>query len=167
MQSKKILNVVYGIYNNHDVAIGKKLIISKESENIEFTTDVTLLIRVIGNLVKNALGASDKNQAVTVGCHKEKDEIIYWIHNSTFMPEKVKLQIFKRSFSTKGKGRGLGTYSIKLLTEQYLQGKVYFGTSEEEGTTFYIKYPINIDIDKKIEKNRIKNQYVIDSRLSG
>ena len=38
------------------------------------------------------------------------------------MPDEVKAQIFERSFSTKGRGRGIGTYSIKLLTERYLEG---------------------------------------------
>jgi sensor histidine kinase regulating citrate/malate metabolism len=57
------------------------------------------------------------------------------------MPEEVKLQVFKRSFSTKGKGRGLGTYSIKLLTEKFLKGKVYFISEENFGTEFTIEIP--------------------------
>ncbi|HAL86389.1 MAG TPA: histidine kinase, partial [Deferribacteraceae bacterium] len=42
-----------------------------------------------------------------------------------------------------GKGRGLGTYSIKLLTENYLKGKVRFETRRESGTTFFIKIPFS------------------------
>lgn len=38
------------------------------------------------------------------------------------LPLLVQLQIFNRSFSTKGKGRGTGTYSMKLLTKRYLKG---------------------------------------------
>ncbi|MGO9255131.1 MAG: hypothetical protein ACLQU1_02335 [Bryobacteraceae bacterium] len=58
------------------------------------------------------------------------------------MPAKVRLQVFQRSFSTKGMGRGLGTYSIKFLTERYLQGQVSFGSVEGEGTTFMACYPL-------------------------
>jgi sensor histidine kinase regulating citrate/malate metabolism len=58
------------------------------------------------------------------------------------MPEKVKLQIFNRSFSTKGIGRGIGTYSIKLITEGYLKGIVDFESAEERGTTFTIQLPL-------------------------
>jgi sensor histidine kinase regulating citrate/malate metabolism len=49
------------------------------------------------------------------------------------------MQLFQRSFSTKGNGRGIGTYSIKLLTENYLKGKVSFFSNEEEGTVFSIE----------------------------
>ena len=42
------------------------------------------------------------------------------------MPRQVQLQIFKRSFSTKGAARGLGTYSMRLLSERYLKGVVSF-----------------------------------------
>jgi signal transduction histidine kinase len=57
------------------------------------------------------------------------------------MSEAVRLQIFNRSFSTKGPGRGLGTYSVKLLTEQYLGGKVGFTTDPKQGTTFQVTIP--------------------------
>jgi signal transduction histidine kinase len=57
------------------------------------------------------------------------------------MPRDVQLQVFQRFFSTKGAGRGLGTYSIRLLTERYLKGNVSFTSSPEEGTTFRVCYP--------------------------
>jgi len=49
--------------------------------------------------------------------------------------------LFQRSFSTKGEGRGLGTYSIKLYTERYLKGTVSFSSAEGEGTVFRVRYP--------------------------
>ena len=52
-----------------------------------------------------------------------------------------RLQVFQRSFSTKGSGRGLGTYSMRLLTEHYLRGSVGFTSSAAEGTTFFASYP--------------------------
>jgi sensor histidine kinase regulating citrate/malate metabolism len=60
------------------------------------------------------------------------------------MSRKVQLQLFQRSFSTKGKNRGLGTYSMKLLSERYLQGSISFKVSEKEGTTFFARYPLNL-----------------------
>jgi Histidine kinase-, DNA gyrase B-, and HSP90-like ATPase len=55
------------------------------------------------------------------------------------MPEAVQLQMFQRSFSTrKGRGRGIGSYSVKLLIEKYLHGKVWFVSREPEGTTFFV-----------------------------
>jgi Signal transduction histidine kinase regulating citrate/malate metabolism len=60
------------------------------------------------------------------------------------MPREVQLQLFQRSFSTKGSNRGLGTYSMKLLTERYLHGSIAFTVSEEEGTTFFARYPCKV-----------------------
>jgi sensor histidine kinase regulating citrate/malate metabolism len=62
-----------------------------------------------------------------------------WVNNPTFMPRDVQLQVFKRSFSTKGAGRGIGTYSMRLLASRYLGGTVDFTTSEADGTTFRVR----------------------------
>ncbi|MCP4426270.1 MAG: ATP-binding protein, partial [Chloroflexi bacterium] len=59
-----------------------------------------------------------------------------------YMPRDVQLQVFQRSFSTKGSGRGLGTYSMKLLSERYLDGRVSFQSSLAEGTIFIGMYPL-------------------------
>jgi signal transduction histidine kinase len=63
------------------------------------------------------------------------------VHNSSYMPDDVQTQVFQRSFSTKGGGRGLGTYSVKLLTQRYLQGRVGFQSDRCEGTTFWVDLP--------------------------
>lgn len=58
------------------------------------------------------------------------------------MPRTSQLQIFQRSFSTKGKGRGLGTYSIKLLTERYLKGTAS-PPQRRMGQPFRYRFPHN------------------------
>jgi sensor histidine kinase regulating citrate/malate metabolism len=78
-----------------------------------------------------------------VGYSVDTERVIFFVHNDQFMPKEVQLQVFKRSFSTKGKDRGLGTYSIKLLGERYLKGKVWFETDLKNGTTFLISLPTN------------------------
>ena len=62
------------------------------------------------------------------------------IHNDADMPDSVGAHVFQRSFSTKGLGRGLGTYSIKLLTETYLGGKAWFDSGDRQGTTFHVEF---------------------------
>jgi len=61
------------------------------------------------------------------------------VHNPEFIPTEIQGQIFKRSFSTKGQGRGLGTYSMKLLSS-FVKGKVWFTSSPQEGTTFFAEF---------------------------
>lgn len=122
---------------------GKSVIINEDALDLDFSTDSTLLKRVLTNMIKNALEASPQNEQVTVNTYLNQDKLVFSVHNNTFIPHTVQLQLFQRSFSTKGKGRGIGTYSMKLFGERYLKGKVWFTSTENEGTYFYIEIPIN------------------------
>ncbi len=102
-----------------------------------------LLLRVLGNLLKNALEATRPGGTVTVTAEAvEGGRVRFGIHNARAMPPEVQAQVFQRSFSTKGDpGRGLGTFSAKLLTERYLRGEIGFTSTEAEGTTFTVTLP--------------------------
>lgn len=130
-------------YRSHYVAEGKTIAIAPDLPPVMFESDRRLLGRVLGNMIKNALEAVSVGETVSVGYALSDVAIEFWVHNPTFMPRNVQLQVFQRSFSTKGTGRGLGTYSIKLLTERYLKGKVRFTTDRTAGTTFFASYPID------------------------
>lgn len=113
-----------------------------ENQDLTIVSDRVILNRVITNLLKNAIEASEPNQTITIKSYFTVDKAVVTVYNKTFISEENQLQIFQRSFSTKGLNRGLGTYSIKLLTERYLQGKVHFKSSPQEGTTFFIELPL-------------------------
>lgn len=115
--------------------------IINNSKGIEFETDSALLSRVIGNMIKNAIEAAAQNEVITAGCGLEAGMVTFWVHNSSYIPEAIRNQLFLRSVSTKGEGRGLGTFSMRILTEQFLKGKVYFTSTAENGTTFITCYP--------------------------
>jgi len=84
--------------------------------------------RVTGNLIQNALEACSPGDTVTVTFHND-GQPAFSVHNESVMTEDVSLQLFERSFSTKvGTGHGIGTYSVKLLTERYLSGTVDFAS---------------------------------------
>ncbi len=52
-------------------------------------------------------------------------------------------RIFQRNFSTKAEaGRGIGTFSMKLLGEEVLGGKVSFTSTENDGTVFVLSHPL-------------------------
>ncbi len=141
VQTLKFLEEVVETYRQHDVAKGRDIAIAPEAQGVWFVSDVRLLRRVIGNMLKNALEASAEDETVTLSCQSNEDGVRFTVHNPGFIPRNVQLQIFQRSFSTKGNGRGIGTYSMKLLTERYLAGEVDFTTSLEEGTSFWAQYP--------------------------
>lgn len=113
------------------------------SQNQDFTlfSDVSLLKRILTNLIKNALEASGEGGQVILRTDQTHDSWIISVHNKAFISIDDQHNLFKRSFSTKGKGRGLGLYSVRLLTEKYLKGSVRFESDPEQGTIFYIVLP--------------------------
>jgi hypothetical protein len=137
----ELLEGIKDIYSDHDAARNKHIEVSTELQDAAIVSDRTLLERVLGNMLKNALEASGENDTVTLGCRKANDRYEFQVHNKGYMPKAVQLQVFQRSFSTKGPGRGLGTYSIKLLSERYLGGKVSFQSDRRQGTSFFVLLP--------------------------
>ena len=117
------------------------IIYEEITKNAVINTDRPLLGRTISNLLKNALEAVAPRGTVKISSAVENGNLEVSVHNSKVMPDEVKQQIFQKSFSTKGAGRGIGTYSIKLFTEKYLKGSVSFTSEEGIGTTFFISVP--------------------------
>ncbi len=142
VRSLLALQEVQAYFTNHEIGRDREVVIAPESQDVWFTTDPVLLQRVLSNMLKNALEATLPGGVVTLACSANGDWVTFSAHNPTFMPRSIQLQIFKRSYSTKGTGRGLGTYSMKLLSERYLHGEVYFQTSKANGTTFFASYPL-------------------------
>jgi len=122
---------------------GVLLSIKEGSVDVSIRTDISLLNRILVNMVKNALEASVKGDEIFIWAEESADRVFFRVYNPSFIPEDVQLQIFKRTFTTKQSGSGLGTYSMKLLGEDYLKGKVSFESIEGKGTTF------TFSIDKK------------------
>ena len=142
IEARTFLHELARIYTKHKVAIKRHIEVTPVAEEIVFQSDSRMLARVLGNLIKNALEASRPGETVTLHCGRVGDAVRFLVHNPSVMRPEVQEQIFQRSFSTKGEGRGIGTYSIKLLTEQYLHGKVAFKSKAGEGTTFIVTYPL-------------------------
>lgn len=144
INSLSLLKELMELYKQHEVTRERHIQIDPRAQDSSFSSDRAILSRVLGNMLKNALEASNPGETVTIGSEMIHGEILFWVHNAAFMPRNVQLQIFQRSFSTKGTSRGLGTYSMKLLTERYLNGRISFTTSETTGTTFTVCYPVAI-----------------------
>jgi signal transduction histidine kinase len=129
------------LYRHHSAADGKIVEVEGAADAGTIETDAVLLRRVLGNLLKNALEASSRGQRVALR-FQAVPRPTFTVHNEGVMPGAVRLQVFQRSFSTKGgHGRGVGTYSARLLAERYLGGRLTFSSAEGEGTTFVLELP--------------------------
>lgn len=144
IESKLLLAGIMQTNVHFQASTGCRLLLDGGAKDFEFQSDATILSRVLGNMIKNAIEASSAGDVVTIGCEGNGTEASFWVHNPAFIPREVELQIFQRSFSTKGRGRGLGTYSMKLLTERYLKGRIVCVTSPKDGTTFRITLPLKL-----------------------
>lgn len=144
MNSLEVLMNIVNQISNHDVAENKILEIDANTEDVEFVSDRTLLNRVLTNMIKNALEATDVHGLVSVGCSINEKKVRFWVKNKQVIPQEVQMQLFSRSFSTKGKGRGLGTYSMKLIGGKYLNAEVDFVSNDNVGTKFHIELPFKL-----------------------
>jgi hypothetical protein len=138
--SLDIVRIPVKQYISRAIAENKNLVVEPFSESIQMVIDITLATRVLGNMIKNALEASRRGDKITLGCKADGDRVEFWVQNTGSISDEVRPYIFNRSFSTKGKGRGLGTYSMKLLSEKYLNGTVSF-ESKENQTVFRASFP--------------------------
>lgn len=133
---QEVLTEIRLQYQKHSVAEGRSLR-TETAWDGTIISDRQLLRRILGNMVKNALEATVPGGAVTLSVRDLGDRVVFAVHNAEVMPEEVQYQVFQRSFSTKGQsGRGVGTYSMKLLGERYLGGRIDFTSGPGEGTTF-------------------------------
>jgi signal transduction histidine kinase len=105
-------------------------------------TDPVQLARVVDGLLRNALEATPSGGRVSLSAVRDSGGATIAVWNAGVIPMDVQHQIFQRSFSTKhGEGRGIGTYSAKLLVERYLEGTVEFRSDEARGTVFTVTVP--------------------------
>lgn len=121
---------------------GRRIEQDEMAEGLLLSTDERLVSRVLLNMLRNAVEATPEGGTVEVGVTAEGQIVRFRVSNPSAMAEEDKMRVFQRSFSTKGEGRGLGTYSMKLLGEKYLGGRITFDSSPEAGTTFYAEFPL-------------------------
>ena len=141
VSSIDILKDLKKLYINHELNFGKPIHIHKNHHKCTIKTDKVLLKRILGNMVKNAIEVNLSGDEITINCEENNKSVVLSVHNKSIIPQEVQVELFKRFYTTKGNGRGLGTYSMKLFGEKYLNGKVWFKSKKEKGTTFYIELP--------------------------
>jgi len=138
----EILGLLETVFREHKAAAQKRVVIAAVDPAFEIETDAGLLLRVLTNMVKNALEAVAPGETVNVRYRHDERAPAFQVWNAGVIPERIGLQIFRRSFTTKNeRGRGLGAYSMKLLGERYLGGRVGFESNADDGTTFWIELP--------------------------
>ena len=118
--------------------------ISEENEIIT-KIDRTQLIRIITNLVKNAIQAIPDQQAeksIIVTVSRDSDNVLIMVKDNGSGIESPNIaRIFEPKFTTKNSGMGLGLGIIKNIIENY-KGTITFETESGKGTVFTVSLPL-------------------------
>ncbi|MDX1739780.1 MAG: ATP-binding protein, partial [Rhodothermales bacterium] len=107
--------------------------------------------RIFINLIKNAIQSipAGRDGEIGIKARSEVSDQKRWAHvlvsdNGAGIPEDVQSKIFVPNFSTKTSGTGLGLAIVKQSVED-LMGEIGFETSDEDGTSFWIRLPLAVE----------------------
>jgi two-component system nitrogen regulation sensor histidine kinase NtrY len=144
-QQNETLNVVDVVELTMDIFNEEYIHFKAEEGEIISKIDRTQLIRIITNLVKNAIQAipeSQENKAVCVNIKKMSGNVVITVADNGIgiAPEDFN-RIFEPKFTTKTSGMGLGLSIIKNIIENY-NGTITFESQKGKGTTFKVSLPI-------------------------
>ena len=112
-------------------------------DEIFVSADKSHLLRLFNNLLKNAIQAipEGKRGIIDIKLMKlGKKAVIQVRDNGKGIPQEMQDKVFYPNFTTKSSGTGLGLAISKNIVES-LNGKIYFHTSPNEGTTFSFELP--------------------------
>lgn len=144
-QQNETLNAVMVVDLALDIFNEEFIEFKSDATEIIIKMDRTQLIRIITNLVKNAIQAIPEEQAeksIVVFVKKTKNEVLIIVKdNGIGIEPEYKERIFEPKFTTKTSGMGLGLGIIKNIIENY-KGTITFESEFKKGTTFTVSLPM-------------------------
>ena len=142
-QQNETLNVVQTVKLALDIFNENYIHFIADEEEIIAKLDRTQLVRVVTNLVKNAIQAVPDVESprilVTVSSVDDKVKISV-ADNGIGISDDNKEKVFEPKFTTKSSGMGLGLGMVKNIVETY-QGTIDFTSQKGKGTVFTVKFP--------------------------
>jgi signal transduction histidine kinase len=142
-QQNETLNVVKIVKLALDIFNEDYIHFISDDEEIIAKLDRTQLIRVVTNLVKNAIQAVPdvESPRILVSVATDGDFVkICVADNGVGIQDGFKDKIFEPKFTTKTSGMGLGLGMVKNIVETY-RGRIDFTSKPGKGTVFTVKFP--------------------------
>lgn len=140
-----IVKSVYQLFSNEAQI---KLSIAIPEEICTIFADKDQVIRVLNNVIKNAIQAIkfavdfDKEGQVEIVLERQSDSTVIRVKdNGSGIAESEVNKIFTPNFTTKNSGTGIGLAMSKNIVEA-AGGRIYFESTVNIGTTFFIEFPI-------------------------
>ena len=142
-QKKEQIEIISVVKFALDIFTEQYITYLPQEKNIYANLDKTQLIRIVTNLLKNAIQATENIEHPTIDVHvlsKENNLIISVTDNGKGIAEDLKELIFEPKFTTKTSGMGLGLAITKNIIEAY-GGSISFTYAEGSGTVFTVVLP--------------------------
>lgn len=120
---------------------------SKPKSSVPVKVDPQKFSMAINNLLSNAIQYIKGQGRINIKLTNTPEKVVLKIEdNGVGIPEDAQEKIFEKFFRAKNakryqtQGSGLGLYITKAITEAH-QGKIWFESKENKGTTFWISLP--------------------------
>jgi transcriptional regulator of acetoin/glycerol metabolism len=102
----------------------------------------TLFSRVLTNLAVNAVEAMPDGGCLAISVLSEPGATqIRFSDSGSGIPREIRSRVFDPLVSGRKDGKGLGLYTVHQAVTENFRGRVWFETSEGQGTTFFIELP--------------------------
>jgi len=142
-QQNETLNVVKIVKLALDIFTETYIHFIADEDSIVAKLDRTQLIRVVTNLVKNAIQAVPEVDFPRILVSVASDESFVKISvadNGIGISEEFTDKVFEPKFTTKSSGMGLGLGMVKNIVETY-KGTIDYTTQANKGTVFTVRFP--------------------------
>lgn len=137
----EVVEAVHDLFRKRD---DMNITMSEPIEDLEVYVDRNQLLRILNNLVKNAIQAipEDRPGIIQIALQKENNKAIISVKdNGKGIPDYMKQKVFTPNFTTKSSGTGLGL-AISANMIDSMNGRIYFETEVDKGTTFFVEIPL-------------------------
>jgi len=137
----EILTALAEYYKNQTFAGNCRIEIEEGAiKSMKVLGDLSLLVRVLDNMLRNAIEATSHGGVVTLGCREIDGDLEFWVHNPNKISETVRTKMFRPPVSHQRDEEAQG-YETQLLSE-LCGGAVVVSSDQEFGTRFSIRYPV-------------------------
>ena len=143
-QEPELLDVAQIAQIAMDIFTEKHVVLETANQPLLARLDRTQLIRILTNLVKNAIQACNEtsNPSVVVQIEGIKNKVCIRVtDNGQGITKENLAKIFEPKFTTKTSGMGLGLAMVKNIVETY-DGHIEVESTPTVGTTFRVWLPL-------------------------
>ncbi|WP_276495821.1 PAS domain-containing sensor histidine kinase [Pontibacter litorisediminis] len=144
----RLLEII-GQYKEGADHIQKDIRFTTSSQTVYASVDENKFMQVINNLLSNAIKFTPDNGVISVDLQEQEETVVITVKdNGIGIPKQYHDELFEKFTQARRQGlrgeptTGLGMSIIKTIVEWH-NGRIWFESEEDKGTTFFIEIPKN------------------------